>query len=291
LASGNGSARRPSARQDSVCRLFPSRHAFHGFDGDGHEYLASRERRVLITLATQQTVAKHHHRVPTAEPRAGRQVFCELLGLPWIEAHKEGRDNGPQANTTLNTVGVDAVAQANTVDDTLDQHIDLSPFTSTGRRGMFMPDRVAIEANTGQMIVERFDPRTSFERGHVQVAWDALQPTYFTSCALWTSLTIPFVLTQPGFETEELEPWGEDGEIWRRLRAVFPARIASHSADQLFYSSLDGLLCQHDHRMSLATQPATIRTTTRCSTGLAFPHCGGPSDAGRTRQPYLSPRC
>jgi hypothetical protein len=64
--------------------------------------------------------------------------------------------------------------------------------------------------------------------------------TYFTSCALWTFLTVPFVLTQPGFETEELEPWGEDGEMWRPLRAVIPMRIASQSADQLFYFGPDG---------------------------------------------------
>jgi SPW repeat-containing protein len=65
------------------------------------------------------------------------------------------------------------------------------------------------------------------------VAWDALQLTYFTARAVWTCLTVPFVLTQPGFETEELEPWAEDGEIWGRLRAVFPARIASHGADHV----------------------------------------------------------
>jgi hypothetical protein len=37
--------------------------------------------------------------------------------LPWIEAQKEGRDDGPQADATLNAAVVDAVAQAGTVDD------------------------------------------------------------------------------------------------------------------------------------------------------------------------------
>jgi hypothetical protein len=47
--------------------------------------------------------------------------------------------------------------------DTRDQHAVLTPFTGPDRRALFTPDRVAIEANTGQVIDERFDPRTSFE--------------------------------------------------------------------------------------------------------------------------------
>ena len=107
---------------------------------------------------------------------------------------------------------------------------------------------------------------------------------------MWTFLTVPFLLRQPGFESEELEPWGEDGEIWRRLRAVFRVRIASQSADQLFYFTPDGLLFRHDYRMEpLAIRMLpTIRTTTTCSTELAFPHYGGLSDAHRMRQPCRS---
>jgi hypothetical protein len=66
--------------------------------------------------------------------------------------------------------------------DTRDQqHAVLRPFTGTDRRGLFTPDRMAIEANNGQVIEERFDPRTSFERDDFQVTCDALQLTYFTS--------------------------------------------------------------------------------------------------------------
>jgi hypothetical protein len=157
--------------------------------------------------------------------------------------------------------------------DTRDQHAVLSPFTGTGRRGLFTPDRVAVEANSGVGIDERFDPRTWFERDVFQAAWDALQLTYFTSCALWTFLTVPFVLTQPGFETEELEPWGEDGEMWRRLRAVFPMRIASQSADQLFYFGPDGLLRRHDYRMELVVNTAAADYTDdhQVFDGISFP--------------------
>jgi hypothetical protein len=157
--------------------------------------------------------------------------------------------------------------------DTRDQRAVLSPFIGIDRRGRFTPDRVAIEANNGQVIDERFDPRRSFERDDFQAVWDALQLTYFTSCALWTFLTVPFVLTQPGFESEELEPWGEDGEIWRRLRAVFPVRIASQSAGQLFYFGPDGLLRRHDYRMELFgnTDAADYTDDHQVFDGISFP--------------------
>jgi hypothetical protein len=157
--------------------------------------------------------------------------------------------------------------------DARDQHAVLSPITGTDRRCLFTRDRVAIEANDGLVIDERFDPRASFEREDFQVAWNALQLTYFTSCALWTVLTVPFVLMQPGFETEELEPWAEDGEIWRRLRAVFPTRIASHSANQLFYFGPDGLLRRHDYRLEIVGNAATADYTDdhQVFDGISFP--------------------
>ena len=55
---------------------------------------------------------------------------------------------------------------------------------------------------------------------------------------------------------KELEPWGEDGEIWRRLHAVFARRIASHSAHQLFYFGPNGLLRRHDYHMEIVGNTA-----------------------------------
>jgi hypothetical protein len=90
---------------------------------------------------------------------------------------------------------------------------------------------------------------------------------------LWTYLTVPFVLTQPGFETDELDPWVEDGEIWRRLRAVFPTRIASHSPEQLFYFGPDGLLRRHDYVMQVGGNSATADYTDdhQVFGGMSFP--------------------
>ena len=51
----------------------------------------------------------------------------------------------------------------------------------------------------------------------------------FRSEALWTYLTSPLRYIYPGFESEEIEPWHEDGEEWRRLKVTFPGHIASHT--------------------------------------------------------------
>jgi hypothetical protein len=77
----------------------------------------------------------------------------------------------------------------------------------------------------------------------------ALDLAYFTGCALWTSLTVPFLLNETGFVIEELEPWQEDGETWRRLRATFPERIACQNREQVFYFGPDGLLHRHDYNV------------------------------------------
>jgi len=35
--------------------------------------------------------------------------------------------------------------------------------------------------------------------------------------------------------TNEIEPWPENGEIWRRLAARFPETIPTHCREQVFY--------------------------------------------------------
>ena len=50
-----------------------------------------------------------------------------------------------------------------------------------------------------------------------------------------------------GVSTEELSPWHEDGETWRRLKVTFPPSIATHSTVQTFYIDSEGLLKRHDY--------------------------------------------
>ena len=58
-----------------------------------------------------------------------------------------------------------------------------------------------------------------------------------TAAAAWNYFTAPFVLTEPGVEAREIEPWQEDGQTWRRLSVTFPE--ATHNREQVFYYDHD----------------------------------------------------
>jgi hypothetical protein len=120
-----------------------------------------------------------------------------------------------------------------------------------GLRYSFVPGRVAIEDEGGRVVSERADPRDAF-RGHTATTpWDDLHLAYFNGYALWTYLTIPFLYTYPGFSTEELPPWSEGGEVWRPLKATYPAGVASHTREQVSYFGPDGLLRRHEYAVDV----------------------------------------
>ncbi len=92
------------------------------------------------------------------------------------------------------------------------------PFGSPDRRSRFEPQRVALENANGKIVEELFQPRSSF-RGHtLETPWNDLQLAYFAGCAMWTYMNTPFLLARPGVESEEIDPWQEAGETWRRLK-------------------------------------------------------------------------
>jgi hypothetical protein len=92
------------------------------------------------------------------------------------------------------------------------------------KRTVFEPNRIIVQAESGRIVGDRSDSRSTF-RGHPQqTPWDDMQLAYFTSYALWNYLTIPFLYTYPGFVTEELAPWKESGEHWRAAPFLLCAR-------------------------------------------------------------------
>jgi hypothetical protein len=116
---------------------------------------------------------------------------------------------------------------------------------------VFVPGRVSIETLDGAVIESRDDPEAAYA-GHVQeTPWDKFHVTYFASEALWTYLTSPFLYTYPGFESEEIEPWHENGEEWRRLKVTFPADIHSHTRTQITHFGPDGLMRRHDYTVDI----------------------------------------
>jgi hypothetical protein len=82
---------------------------------------------------------------------------------------------------------------------------------------------------------------------------------YFASEALWTYLTSPFLYTYPGFESEEIEPWHENGEEWRGLKVTFPDHIASHTKTQITHFGPNGLMRHRNYAVNiLGGTPAPI---------------------------------
>ena len=121
------------------------------------------------------------------------------------------------------------------------------PFTAPDLHTSFRPDRVAVEDAQGKVISELLQPRRSFEGHGLETPWTQLQLAYFAGYAMWTYLNTPFLFAMQGVASEELAPWQEDGETWRRLQVTFPAGIASHGTTQTFYFDADRLLKRHDY--------------------------------------------
>lgn len=126
------------------------------------------------------------------------------------------------------------------------------PFTGPNLRTSFEPHRVAIETTEGQVVEERLQPRDSFKHHAVDTPWDRLQLAYFAGYAMWTYLNTPFLFAMEGVETEEIQPWQENGETWRRLKVTFPPNIATHSAVQTFFFDAKGLLKRHDYDVEVS---------------------------------------
>lgn len=127
------------------------------------------------------------------------------------------------------------------------QRTVFEPYPSAGRRGVFEEGAVRIEADDGRVIAERADARSAFRGIRHAVRWDRLDILYFGGYAMWTYVSVPFVLTRPGYVVEELPPWREGDETWRPLRVTFPAGVHTHSREQVFYLDDRGLIRRHDY--------------------------------------------
>jgi hypothetical protein len=115
------------------------------------------------------------------------------------------------------------------------QSVHISGFTAPDRYGLYRPDRVAVETSDGTVLAERSDPRSAFAGHNQDTPWDDLHLAYYCGCWCWSALTAPFLFADSDFHTEELSPWHEDGETWRRLNVVLPPRVASHCSKQTIY--------------------------------------------------------
>jgi hypothetical protein len=165
------------------------------------------------------------------------------------------------------------IADSRVILDPHRQRITYTPFGAPGRHSEFEPDRIKITTDDGRVLAERRDPRVAFA-GHTQdTPWDELHAVYFSGYALWNYLTIPFLFTRPGFAVEEVAPWRQDGQTWRRLAVRFADDIATHNPTQTFYFDESGLLRRHDYAPEVFGGRAVAHFTDEHRTfgGFSFP--------------------
>jgi hypothetical protein len=136
-----------------------------------------------------------------------------------------------------------------TVDTTKERLV--TDFPRQDKRFIFEPERLVMEKRDGTLLQLRENPEQSFEGQLRETPWDDLQVAYFQGEALWTYLNTPFLYTQEGFQTEEIESISVDGEIWRRLKVIFPEQIKSHTREQISCFGPDGLLRRHDYTVDI----------------------------------------
>jgi hypothetical protein len=141
----------------------------------------------------------------------------------------------------------DALKDVHVTADAKNQWVGYRPFIAEGMRSSCTPDRTIIETLDGKAIKDRKNPRAAFDGHTFESPWDDLNLAYFSGYAIWNYLTAPFIFALPGFETEEIEPWHDDGEKRRRLRVVFPERIATHCPEQIFHVDGQGLIRRMDY--------------------------------------------
>ena len=120
-----------------------------------------------------------------------------------------------------------------------------------GLRADFTPDRLTIGREDGAVVSEVLDPHDRFALRRA-VPWDLLHRAYFDAVSFWTYLTLPFLLARPDIEVAEQEPWREDEETWRVLRARFPRSIQTLGEVQDFFFGADRLLRRHDVHLGVA---------------------------------------
>lgn len=131
------------------------------------------------------------------------------------------------------------------------EKLSITPFTAPDLRSVFVPGLLTLETLDGAVAETREHPEAAFAGQTLETPWDKFHVAYFASEAFWTYLTSPFLYTYAGFESEEIEPWQENGETWRRLKVTFPEHIASHTRTQITHFGPDGLMRRHDYTVDI----------------------------------------
>lgn len=130
------------------------------------------------------------------------------------------------------------------------QCVRFSGFIEADRCAAYTPELVTIERLDGSVVASRRRPGERFPGEDNHQAWDDLDLAYFCGLSLWNCMTMPFVLLHPGVKVEELPVWLERGQVWRRLRALFPPDIVTCAREQIVWFDNVGLLRRVEYRIA-----------------------------------------
>lgn len=127
------------------------------------------------------------------------------------------------------------------------QFVRLVGFASPGESGVYRPNRVTIEDPDGNVLRTLHEPRQTIRHYADQTFIDELHLVFLCGFSLWQCLMTPFILAWSGVRIEEMSPSGEQGQVWRRLKAVFPPHFVTHPHEQTFYFDAAGLQRRTDY--------------------------------------------
>ena len=137
----------------------------------------------------------------------------------------------------------------------------VTEFPGQEKRSIFEPNRVVVEKLDGTVVEARDDPEKSFEGQVRDTPWDDIHTGFFSSEALWTYLTTPFLYTYQGFATEEITSIRAEGETWRRLKVTFPDDVKCHTPEQISCFGPDGLLRRRDYTVDILDAATDLNYT------------------------------
>lgn len=169
---------------------------------------------------------------------------------------------------------------------TREQCVVLAPFPERGQRAVWRPSIVAIEKLDGSQVREQEEPSDAFPPMALTVPWDPLQVVHLAAQLTWSYLVSPFIFAGDGFVTQELGPWPQGDEVWRRLEVRFPESLSAHSRLQTCYFDDRGLLRRQDYSVDAPGGQAMLDypSAYREFDGIAVPtrrraYVRGPDDA------------
>jgi hypothetical protein len=123
--------------------------------------------------------------------------------------------------------------------------LEIVGFTAQDLSALCRPGHVILERPDGRHLEERRARPEELTLSLKSPVWDTLQLAFFCAGLVWNHLTVPFILTEPGFESEELVPLS--GQSWRRLKVVYPARLTTHAPEQTLYFDRRAILRRLDY--------------------------------------------